>query len=146
MHEDEFSRGATTMDQSVLVRPLDAAGQRLRVLVVHGNALIRRGLRGIIADQGDIVVVAEAADGREAAQLVRALGIEGLDVALVDVGARRSWASAADGLGVVTVVFSVSALRSGRFRGVRIGTDGRLGKHLAAPAVAQALRLAQRNV
>ena len=86
--------------------------------------------------------MAEAADGHEAAQVVRALGPDGLDVAPVDVGARRAWGPTASELGVATVVFSMSALRGGRFRGVRVGAAGALGTYLAPSAAAQVLRQA----
>jgi DNA-binding NarL/FixJ family response regulator len=54
----------------------------IRVLLADDHALLRAGLRTLLAGRGGIVVVAEAGDGREALRLVRE---QRPDVALVDV-------------------------------------------------------------
>lgn len=43
----------------------------IRVLLVDDHRVVRQGLRQMLADAEDIVVVAEAADGVEAVQLIR---------------------------------------------------------------------------
>lgn len=126
----------------VSVSPLIARRPRLRVLVVHPNALIRRGLRAIIGDHADLTVVAEASEGCEAGRLVTALGSDGVDVALVDISARRAWDARFNELAIPTVLFSMSGLNRGPFRGVRVGIDGRLGEYVSPAGVAQALRQA----
>lgn len=54
----------------------------IRVVVVDDDALVRGGMRMILQSTDDVVVVGEAADGREGVALVRA---ERPDVALLDV-------------------------------------------------------------
>lgn len=54
----------------------------IRVLVVDDEPLIRAGIRLILSTAGDIEVVAEAANGREAVETARS---HRLDVALLDI-------------------------------------------------------------
>ncbi|MDO9158402.1 MAG: response regulator transcription factor [Burkholderiaceae bacterium] len=51
--------------------------------VVDDHALVRAGLRQFFADQSDFSVVAEAANGREALDIVRQGGV---DVVVLDIG------------------------------------------------------------
>jgi DNA-binding NarL/FixJ family response regulator len=54
----------------------------IRVAIVDDHAIVRAGLRQFLSDQSDIQVVAEAANGGEALDLVRAGNI---DVLLMDI-------------------------------------------------------------
>ena len=54
----------------------------IRVLLADDHSIVRAGLRRIIEDAGDIEVIAEADDGREAIRLVREYSP---DVAVVDI-------------------------------------------------------------
>jgi DNA-binding NarL/FixJ family response regulator len=54
----------------------------IRVLVADDHTLIRDGLRALLATAGDIDVVAEASDGREAVERARA---SAPDVILIDI-------------------------------------------------------------
>src|SRR5262249_28619867 len=42
---------------------------KIRILLADDHALMRRGIRALLERQGDLEVVAEAGDGREAVQL-----------------------------------------------------------------------------
>jgi DNA-binding NarL/FixJ family response regulator len=44
--------------------------QKIRILVADDHTLLRNGIRALLEDQPDIVVVGEAGDGREAVRLV----------------------------------------------------------------------------
>lgn len=55
----------------------------LRVLVADDHPVVRDGLRALISAAGDMTVIAEAGDGREAIRLTRA---HGPDVVIIDLG------------------------------------------------------------
>jgi DNA-binding NarL/FixJ family response regulator len=55
----------------------------IRIAIVDDHALVRAGLRQFFADQPDFEVVAEAANGREALDIVRRGGV---DVLVLDIG------------------------------------------------------------
>ncbi len=56
--------------------------RRIKVLLVDDHQMVREGLRKIIEDQDDIVVIAEAADGEEAVRLTKETSP---DVILMDI-------------------------------------------------------------
>ena len=45
---------------------------KIRILIVDDHPLLRQGIVALIADEQEMTVVAEAADGREAIQQFRA--------------------------------------------------------------------------
>jgi len=51
---------------------VSADSNSIRILAVDDHALIRQGIVGLVADQSDMSVVAEASNGREAVQQFRA--------------------------------------------------------------------------
>ena len=55
---------------------------QIRILVADDHPIVREGIRGLIAVQPDIVVVAEASNGREAIQQFR---IHRPDVTVMDL-------------------------------------------------------------
>jgi DNA-binding NarL/FixJ family response regulator len=55
----------------------------MRVLLVDDHTLVRRGLRLLLAEEPDIEIAGEAANGREAVDLTRRLQP---DVVLMDIG------------------------------------------------------------
>lgn len=57
-------------------------GGRIRVLIADDHSIVRAGVRMLLESQPDILVVGEAADGREALDLVRRLQP---DVVLMDI-------------------------------------------------------------
>lgn len=66
----------------------------IRVLLADDHSIVRAGLRRIVEESGDIEVVAEASDGREAVLAVRS---ERPDVAVIDISM-----PVLDGLEVIT--------------------------------------------
>jgi DNA-binding NarL/FixJ family response regulator len=61
---------------------MSAAGGKIRILAVDDHPLIRQGIVGLVADQADMQIVAEASNGREAIQQFRA---HRPDVTLMDL-------------------------------------------------------------
>ena len=61
---------------------VSAGRPQIRILVADDHPIVREGLRGLIAVQPDIVVVAEASNGREAIQQFR---IHRPDVTVMDL-------------------------------------------------------------
>ena len=59
------------------------AGEPIRVILAEDHTLVREGTRRILEAAGDIVVIAEAADGNEA---VAAAEHHRPDVAIIDIG------------------------------------------------------------
>ncbi len=59
-----------------------AAEQRIRVLCVDDHPIVRKGIASLLANEQDMLLVAEAANGREAVDLYRALQP---DVTLMDL-------------------------------------------------------------
>ena len=57
-------------------------GKVIRILTVDDHAVVRNGISGLVTDQADMVVVGEAANGREAIQQFRA---HRPDVTLMDL-------------------------------------------------------------
>ena len=45
--------------------------KQIRILAVDDHPLLRQGIAGLIADESDMTLVAEAANGREAIQQFR---------------------------------------------------------------------------
>jgi YesN/AraC family two-component response regulator len=45
--------------------------KRIRILAVDDHPILRQGIVGLIADESDMTLVAEAANGREAIQQFR---------------------------------------------------------------------------
>ncbi|MGD8703193.1 MAG: response regulator transcription factor [Desulfosarcina sp.] len=68
----------------------------IRVLLADDHGIVREGLRRIVEESGDIEVVAEASNGREAVLLVRK---EQPDVAVIDISM-----PVLDGLEVITQI------------------------------------------
>ena len=62
--------------------PRGAAGRRIRVLVADDHAMVREGMVQMLSLHDDVVVVAQARDGREAVALAREAAP---DVAILDV-------------------------------------------------------------
>lgn len=65
-----------------------ASEQPIRVILADDHAVVRKGIREFLEEEGDIVVVAEAADGNEALVLVaqHQPDVAVLDIQMPDVG------------------------------------------------------------
>ncbi|HYU80338.1 MAG TPA: response regulator transcription factor [Vicinamibacterales bacterium] len=115
----------------------------IRVMVADSHPLFRLGVRSLLAEEGSLELVGEAADGEETLEMVQRLRP---DVLLLDVGLRRI-----NGLEVLNRLQSMnlhtktvlvtpepdrSALRTALVRGAR----GVLLKHLATDLLTKCVR------
>ncbi len=76
-----YARGSATL-QDRGARHNSSLMKKVAVLLVDDHAVVRQGLRALLEAEGDLVVVGEAEDGREAVQLARKTFP---DVVLMDV-------------------------------------------------------------
>lgn len=120
----------------------------IRALVADDEALMRTGIRLILENADDIEVVAEAADGREAAAACRA---QDIDVALLDIKMPGG-----DGIAAAEVIARLSPRTSvvmltafgeeaSVTRALRAGADGFLLKDTGPAELIHAVRLAARG-
>lgn len=118
----------------------------IRIVIVDDQDLIRRGLRGLMEDENDLAVVAEAADGLDAVAQVRATHP---DVVLMDIRM-----PGVDGLEASRRILSDSALDGTRvivlttfeqdeyvMDALRFGASGFLLKDADPDEILEAIRL-----
>ena len=115
----------------------------IRVLLAEDQALVRDGLRMMLAAEPDIEVVGEAADGKQALELVRRLVP---DVALMDVrmpelnGIEATRRLAAAGSPVRVLVLTTFDLDEYVYEAMRAGASGFLLKDARREQLAAAIR------
>lgn len=123
-----------------------ASAPPLRILVVDDQPLMRRGICDVLADQPDMRIVAEAADGEDALQRVRELGAGGLDLVLMDIqmprldGIAATRQIVAEVPSVKVVMLTVSAADEDLVTTMLVGAAGYLSKSLKPAALVTALR------
>jgi len=125
---------------------LDSARRRragrsrvIRVLLVGAHALARAGLRRLLEDDADLMVIGEAADGLEGARLLRRAQP---DVVLLDAGpGAPDPAAVMRALGARVPVLLVSDDEDDRlFAALRAGAAGALASDSHPAELAPALR------
>lgn len=120
---------------------------RIRLLLADDHRIVREGLKQVLAEAGDIVVQAEAADGHEALAQVRAQGgSAGLDAVLLDIALpgrdgldvlgelRRGWPQ------LPVLVLSTYPERQYAVRCIKLGAAGYLNKSAEADDMIAAVR------
>ena len=118
----------------------------IRVLLADDQALVRAGFRALLDAQDGIDVVGEAADGREAVELTRALTP---DVVLMDIrmptldgiAATRAIAADATLTGVRIVILTTFELDEYVFDAIRAGAAGFLVKDTKPSDLIEAVRV-----
>jgi DNA-binding NarL/FixJ family response regulator len=119
-----------------------ARGGVIRVALADDQELVRTGFRLIVSAEPDLEVVGEAANGREAVELVRA---RRPDVVLMDVrmpvldGIEATRRVAAQTRVVVLTTFDLDSVV---FEAIRAGASGFLLKTAPADELARAVRVA----
>jgi DNA-binding NarL/FixJ family response regulator len=130
--------------------PVSANNQPIRVLLVDDHRVVRRGVMAYLDLVGDITVVGEAGDGRQALDRIAALGRgdDQPDVVLMDltmpemdgISATREIKSRWP---LIEVVAMTSFVEEAKVRGaLEAGAAGYLLKDADADEVAQAIRAA----
>jgi DNA-binding NarL/FixJ family response regulator len=115
----------------------------IRVLLADDHAIVREGLKEILADTGDIVVAAEAADAEETIERVRG---QPFDVAVLDLSmpgrsgielVRRVKSERPE---LRVLVLTMHSERQYAVRAIRAGASGYLTKESAADELVAAIR------
>jgi two-component system invasion response regulator UvrY len=115
----------------------------INVLLADDHSIVRAGLRRLVEESGDMAVVAEAADGREAIQLIRQFKP---DVAVIDLSMPQI-----DGLEVITrlrpefpdlpiIVLTMHAENQYVVRAIEAGAMGYITKQSAPEKLVHAIR------
>jgi DNA-binding NarL/FixJ family response regulator len=114
-----------------------------RVLLVDDHAILREGLRALLAAQPDFAVVGEAGDGAEAVALAATLAP---DLVLMDVdmpgvdGIAATEAIKAASPAVTVVMLTVHDADDKLFTAIRAGAQGYLLKDIRGAELVEALR------
>lgn len=123
-----------------------AGGDAVRVLVVDDHALFRRGLDVVLADEPDIEIVGEAADGAEAVEQASLLAP---DIVLMDVRMpRRSGIDACTAIKTAVptakiIMLTISDEEADLYEAIKAGAMGYLLKEISVQEVADAIRAVQ---
>ena len=117
--------------------------QKLRVLIVDDQALIRTGIAALLARKADIEIVGQAGNGQEAIEQVAALAP---DVVLMDVmmpvmdGVEATRRLSAAGARPAVIILSTFRDDEHVFRGIAAGARGYLLKDVDHRVLADAIR------
>ena len=115
----------------------------IRIFLADDHAVVREGLRYLLEAQGDMAVVGEAADGRQAVQgvlqskpdvVIMDIAMPGLNGIEATQQIRRSSSS------TQVVILSMHAGTEHIFRALRAGANGYLLKESAGEEVVEAIR------
>jgi DNA-binding NarL/FixJ family response regulator len=115
----------------------------IRVLLADDHAIVRAGLKEILAETGDIVVAAEAANGHEVLAQVRA---HDFDVAVLDLsmpgrsGIELIRQVKGEKPGLRVLVLTMHSEKQYAVRALRAGASGYLTKESAAEQLVAAIR------
>ncbi len=120
----------------------------IRVLLADDHTLVRAGLRSLLQDVEGVEVVAEAADGREALELIAR---HRPDVVLMDIampgmnGLEATLRAAREHPGVRVVILSTHAVEEYVLQALRAGAAGYLLKNADTAELALALKSVHRG-
>lgn len=117
--------------------------KKIRVLLADDHTLMRHGLRLIVEQQPDLVVVGEAEDGRQAVTLVASLkpDVAVLDIGMPNLNGIEAAKQITDGKsGAAVVILSMHADETYILRALKAGARGYLLKDSAEPDLVRAIR------
>ncbi len=121
---------------------------KIRVLIADDNAIVREGVRALLALSDDIAVVGEAADGREAIDAVRRLrpDVILLDIAMPGLGGLEATVEIRkENPDAKILVLSQYDDREYVRRFLKLGVSGYVLKKAAGSALTAAIRAAHRG-
>ncbi len=117
--------------------------KKIRVLLADDHTLMRRGLRLIVEQQPDLVVVGEAEDGRQAVALSASVkpDVAVLDIGMPNLNGIEAAKQITDGeSGAAVVILSMHADEAYILRALKAGARGYLLKDSAESDVVRAIR------
>ena len=117
--------------------------KKIRVLLADDHTLMRRGLRLIVEQQPDLVVVGEAEDGRQAVALSASVkpDVAVLDIGMPNLNGIEAAKQITDGeSGAAVVILSMHADETYILRALKAGARGYLLKDSAESDVVRAIR------
>jgi DNA-binding NarL/FixJ family response regulator len=117
--------------------------KKIRVLLADDHTLIRRGLRLIVEQQPDLMVVGEAEDGRQAVALSASLkpDVAVLDIGMPNLNGIEAAKQIMDGeSGAAVVILSMHADETYILRALKAGARGYLLKDSAESDLVRAIR------
>jgi RNA polymerase sigma factor (sigma-70 family) len=121
---------------------------RTRLLLADDHALVRQGFRALLAAMPDVEVVGEAANGREALHLIRALApdLVLMDIAMPELNGLDATAHALrDQPQLKVIIVSMHATEAYVIEALRAGAAGYLLKDADAGELERAIRAVARG-
>ncbi|MDH7486385.1 MAG: response regulator transcription factor [Anaerolineae bacterium] len=115
----------------------------ITVILADDHAIVRDGLRAILEAQGDIRVVGEAADGRQALELAQKLrpDVAVMDIAMPELnGIDATYEICQTCPATQVVILSMHSTAEHIFRALEAGAQGYLLKESAGQEVVEAVR------
>lgn len=115
----------------------------IRVFLADDHGVVRDGLRLLLEAQGDITVVGDAADGREAVRQVQELGpdVVVMDIAMPELnGIEATYQLREMCPAIQIVILSIHSAPEHILRALRAGARGYLLKESAGTEVVEAVR------
>jgi len=116
--------------------------KKIRVLLADDHTLMRRGLRLIVEQQPDLVVVGEAEDGRQAVGLAASLkpDVAVLDIGMPNLNGIEAAKQISDAESGAVVILSMHADETYILRALKAGARGYLLKDSAESDLVRAIR------
>lgn len=115
----------------------------IKVFIADDHAVVREGLRFILETEGDIIVIGEAADGRQAVRQIRKLApdVVVMDIAMPKLNGIEATAQILNGkVNTRVIIFSMHSTKEHIFRALEAGAQGYLLKESAGKEMVKAVR------